>query len=126
MNEDNLDIEENGEAKINEDFDLARSNLLMLAKLSNQSVKELYNLANQSQNPRLYEALNTAIKSAVDANKTILDVHETVRRTSTIKGNQPQQITTQNNLYLTTSQLQEMIAKAKEPELIEHQANTES
>lgn len=108
------EVEVGGEKKLPDDFDKARSNVLGIIDTTTKAVAELYNLATQSQSARFYEALNATLKTAVDANRSLLDMHETVRRTSIMKQPPAPQSVTHNNLYITTSELQAMISRARE------------
>ena len=67
------DDDENLEA----DVKRVRESLIDLIAQGSESVKELMELACSSEHPRSYEVLHGFIKTMVDANKELLDIHKT-------------------------------------------------
>ena len=111
-----IEVEDNGTEKMAEDFDKARSNIDALTSISMKAVQDLNDLAMTSQLPKYYEVLNNTLKTAVDANRTLVELHRELREAAKMKQPPgPQSIT--NNLVLTTSELQEMLMNAKRAKL---------
>jgi len=93
------------------DFEKARLNLLQVSELATESIKELMEVASQSQHPRAYEALARMIESTVQVNRELLEAHHSIRRAAAVTAsatNKAKNIT--NNLFVgSTAQLQKML-----------------
>lgn len=59
-----------------EDFVKAKSNIAKLIEKGEDAVDGILQLAKESEQPRAYEVASTLIKTMVDANKELLDVHK--------------------------------------------------
>lgn len=103
--EDNLPIvgEDVKNIEAEEDFAQARENLSDLADAAMGAVKDLSEVAKQSQTARSYEALTTLIQAAVEANRTLVEIHN--ERKNPNKG--PEKVT--NQLVITTKDLLEIV-----------------
>lgn len=96
-----------------EDFDYARNNLKDVIDRGNDALEQLIDIADQSQHPRAYEVISTLMNTLVSANKDLLDLSKKKKDIMTTdKKEGPQTIN--NNLILTTAELQKMIAGSKE------------
>jgi dTDP-D-glucose 4,6-dehydratase len=60
----------------NEDFAKARQNIATLIEKGESAVDGILQLAKESEHPRAYEVASTLIKTMVEANKELLDVHK--------------------------------------------------
>jgi hypothetical protein len=67
-------VEDTGEK--NEDFAKARQNIATLIEKGESAVDGILQLAKESEHPRAYEVASTLIKTMVEANKELLDVHK--------------------------------------------------
>ena len=100
--------------QIETDVDYVRGNLYDMIEHGTRSMDELMSIANQSQHPRAYEVISTMMKTLVDTNKELLDMHEKKRK---LLGNEPEKKpeTVNNNLFVgSTKDLLEMIKKQNE------------
>jgi hypothetical protein len=96
-----------------EDYDYARANLKDAIDRGNEALEQLIDIADQSQHPRAYEVISTLINTIVSANKDLLDLAKKKKDiTAADKKEGPQTIN--NNLILTTAELQKLIAGNKE------------
>lgn len=96
------------------DFEHVRRNLYDLIEKGARSLDELSAIADQSQNPRSYEVLSGMIKTLVDTNKDLLDIHEKKKKILS-KENENASKTVNNNLYVgSTSELLKMIRDENE------------
>jgi hypothetical protein len=95
------------------DIELARSNIKNIIEHGDDSLKEMINLAKQSESPRAYEVAATLMKTLLDANKDFVEM-------STKKKYAKEEIlhpkdeaattnVTNNNLILSTTDLLKMI-----------------
>lgn len=64
---------------IDEDFEEVRSNLKTLIEKGSAAAEEMFSIAQQSQNPKAYEALSTMINTMINANKQLMDTHKQAR-----------------------------------------------
>jgi hypothetical protein len=96
-----------------EDFDYARDNIKGAIDSGTEALEQLIDIADQSQHPRAYEVISTLINTIVSANKDLLDLSKKKKDiTAADKKDGPQTIN--NNLILTTADLQKMLAANKE------------
>lgn len=63
-----------------EDFNKARDNVLNIIEKSTIALEDFSELAQQSGHPKSYEALAALIKTTLEANKALLDLHQTEKR----------------------------------------------
>lgn len=61
--------------KADDDYEYARNNLKDMIDHSKLALDELYNIASVTEAPRAFEVYSTLIKSTVEANKELLDLH---------------------------------------------------
>jgi hypothetical protein len=96
-----------------EDFDYARDNIKGAIDNGTEALEQLIDIADQSQHPRAYEVISTLINTIVSANKDLLDLSKKKKEIAAVdKKEGPQTIN--NNLILTTADLQKMLAANKE------------
>jgi hypothetical protein len=96
-----------------EDFDYARANLKDVIDKGSDALEQLIDIADQSQHPRAYEVISTLMNTIVSANKDLLDLSKKKKDIiASDKKDGPQTIN--NNLILTTADLQKMLAANKE------------
>lgn len=62
--------------KFNSDFEKSRENLMSIIETGQSALNEISVLASQSGNFKDYEALSHLLKTLIDANKTLLDLHQ--------------------------------------------------
>ena len=100
-----------------QDFDRTRTNVLNIIEKSNIALEDFSELAQQSGHPKSYEALAALIKTTLEANKTLLDLHQTSKRfTGEAKsGGKSGQINTNGNTNIimvgTTKEMLAMLRK---------------
>jgi hypothetical protein len=96
-----------------EDFDYARSNLKEVIDKGGEALQQLIDIADQSQHPRAYEVIATLMNTLVGANKDLMDLSKKKKDIMAAdKKEGPQTIN--NNLILTTAELQKMLTAKKE------------
>ena len=69
-------------------------------------------IAKQSENARAFEVVGQLIKSGLDANKELMNLHKTKKELSAEKG--PSQITNQAVFVGSTAELQKLLKMKKE------------
>lgn len=99
------------EKQIETDADYVRGNLYDIIDKGTRSMDELLAIADQSQHPRAYEVISTMMKTLVDTNKELLDMHGKKKKLLDTQ----QQKTTEtvnNNLFVgSTKDVLDMIKK---------------
>ena len=113
---------------IKDDYDFARSQYYNLAEKGNEAIDLMMDLARESEHPRAFEALSTAIKQNAEVADKLMKLHKEKKEVETINQAALPNNMTQNNLYVgSATDLQKMlIQKAKEKEtIIESNTNKE-
>jgi hypothetical protein len=98
------------QTELQEDFDIARTNLNEAVELAQQAYKDLSSLTKQMQSPRAYDALSKLLGSIVAANKAVVEIHKNRQDVDDVPI--PQNITN-NTLVMTTAEMQEYINEAR-------------
>ena len=98
---------------IDDDYKYARENLKEIIDSAQQSIADLASIASTSESPRAYEVLSTMMKTIVDANKDLLDIHKSVKKLKEDNNTSaPKNVT--NALYVgSTSDLMNLIKDNK-------------
>jgi len=104
---------------IEEDYDFARSQYYNLAEKGNEAIDLMMDLARESEHPRAFEVLSTAIKQNAEVADKLMKLHKERKEVETSTAALPNNMT-QNNLYVgSATDLQKMlIQKAKEKETV--------
>jgi hypothetical protein len=64
-------------AAARDDFDTVRNNLLELIDVGKDAIGNVADLADQSQAFKYYEVLNGLLKTAIEGNRELLNIHKT-------------------------------------------------
>jgi hypothetical protein len=104
---------------IEEDYDFARSQYYNLAEKGNEAIDLMMDLARESEHPRAFEVLSTAIKQNAEVADKLMKLHKERKEVETPTAALANSMT-QNNLYVgSATDLQKMlIQKAKEKETV--------
>lgn len=94
-----------------EDFDYARDNLKEVIDHGKEALAQLIDIADQSQHPRAYEVIATVINTIASANKDLLDLS---KKRKELQKKEEGPTTVNNNLILTTADLQKLLAGKKD------------
>jgi hypothetical protein len=87
---------------VDDDFNHAREKLIETIANCQTAIDQLMALADQSQAARYYEALNSTMKTMVDASKSLLDIQQQVRDINRDEAEGPRG-TVHNNLFVGSS-----------------------
>jgi gas vesicle protein len=97
---------------IDDDYKYARENLKEIIDSAQQSIADLASIASTSESPRAYEVLSTMMKTIVDANHGLLDIHKSVKKLKEDTDSAPKNVT--NALFVgSTSDLMKAIKDNK-------------
>ena len=91
-----------------DDFEFARNKLRHLLDKGEVALEKMIEIADLSQHPRSYEVVSTLIDSLSSASKDLLELAEKNKR---INGSTEEHKTINNNLYISTAELQKLISK---------------
>jgi hypothetical protein len=89
------------------DIELAKKNIENIIQLGDDSVKEMVEIAKQSESPRAFEVVSTLMKTLLDANKDYVEMSTKKRYAKEEKQAETQ--VTNNNLIVSTADLLKMI-----------------
>jgi len=102
--------------QIETDANYVRQNLYDLIEKGHSAIDEMMAIADQSQHPRSYEVLAAMIKTMVETNKDLLDVHEKKKKLTKDDIDKVARDTINNNLFVgSTSDLLKILNKDDEP-----------
>lgn len=94
------------------DMEKARKNIQNIIEQGDDALKEMMDLAKQSESPRAFEVASTLMKTLLDANKDFVDM-STKKKYAIEERNGPKEAAqtnvTNNNLILSTVDLLKMI-----------------
>lgn len=106
-----LALAEQNAAENLKDIELARKNIENIIELGDTAVKEMVEIAKQSESPRAFEVVSTLMKTLLDANKDYVEMSTKKRYAS--EEQTPQTQVTNNNLILSTADLLKMMKGEK-------------
>ena len=89
------------------DIELARRNIENIIGLGDDAVKEMVEIAKQSESPRAFEVVSQLMKTLLDANKDYVDMSTKKRYAKEEQA--PATQVTNNNLIVSTADLLKMI-----------------
>jgi hypothetical protein len=92
------------------DIELARSNVQSIIELGDDAVKEMVEIAKQSESPRAFEVVSTLMKTLLDANKEFVNISSQKKLVKDEEQyGRPETNVTNNNLIVSTADLLSMI-----------------
>jgi hypothetical protein len=101
-------IDDAGAEENLKDIELAKANIENIISLGDDSVKEMVEIAKQSESPRAFEVVSTLMKTLLDANKDYVEM-STKKRYAKEEANPAKNEVTNNNLIVSTADLLKMI-----------------
>lgn len=91
-----------------EDLELARQNVQNIIEMGDDAVREMIEIAKQSESPRAFEVVSTLMKTLLDANKDYVDI-SSKKKFERTDGSSRQTNVTNNNLIVSTADLLRMM-----------------
>ena len=93
-----------------EDFSKAKDNIAKLIEKGEEAVNGILQLAKESEQPRAYEVASTLIKTMVEANKELLDVHKQKKELDKEEYSGPAKAVQNNTVFVgSTKELQQQL-----------------
>lgn len=97
------------------DYEYARQNLYDVIEKGSSALEDIMDIAKQSESPRAFEVATNLIKTMVEANKDLLELAKTKKELER-EDVAPTNITTNNNLNITSADLLKLIKNQKDAE----------
>ena len=102
---------ESTDKDVDNDYQHVRSSLQLLGMKGQEALDGALEVATESEHPRAYEVVGGLIKTLSDNNARIMDLHKQVKEIKHKEAAPGQQDVTNNNLVISTTDLQKMLAK---------------
>ena len=102
------------------DYNMVRNNLKDIIATSTAAIDGILNVASEGESPRAYEVVSQLIKTTLEANESLVDLHKKVKDIEHTE--EKQQKVTNNNMFVgSTKELLSMIkdSSKKAVEIIE-------
>lgn len=96
------------------DIELARQNVQNIIEMGDDAVKEMVEIAKQSESPRAFEVVSTLMKTLLDANKDFVDLSNKKKFEKEAQPTRNETNVTNNNLIVSTADLLKMIKGEKD------------
>ena len=103
-----VELEANDKENI-QDIELARQNVRNIIDLGDDAVREMVEIAKQSESPRAFEVVSTLMKTLLDANKEYVEISSKKKYAKEETGEKPASQVTNNNLIISTADLLKMM-----------------
>ena len=101
------------DSNIENDFKYTRENLYSIIEQGSRALEDMIDVAKASEHPRAYEVVSTLMKTIVDANKDLLDLSKKRKEIQREEQKDSPQ-TVNNNLFVSTAELQKMIENSRD------------
>jgi hypothetical protein len=98
---------------IDNDHQFARENIHKVVQQTSRAVEQLSQLAVLSQDPEHFDALSKLVQTMVNASEQLIKLNEVQQKIKVRENGDVGAKTINNNLYLTTADLQKMIQQHK-------------
>lgn len=108
------------------DYQMVRDNLKHIIETSSVAIDGILNVASEGESPRAYEVVSQLIKTTLEANESLVNLHKKIKDIEHISESKPGDSAniTNNSIYVgSTKELLDMIRKNKnqDQEIIDHQ-----
>jgi dTDP-D-glucose 4,6-dehydratase len=103
-------VEVNSNGDKDDDFNVARENITKLIARGEEAVDGILKLASESEQPRAYEVASNLIKTMVEANKDLLDIHKQKKDLEKEEYKGPAKAVQNNTVFVgSTKELQQQL-----------------
>lgn len=100
---------------LSDDFDMARENIRSVLDQGSDVLEDMIALAKASDHPRAFEVAGNLMKTLVEANKDLIDIHEKRKKISGVSiENQSAQTINNNTIVSSPAEIAEMLRQQKE------------
>ena len=101
------------------DYQMVRDNLKHIIETSSVAIDGILNVASEGESPRAYEVVSQLIKTTLEANESLINLHKRIKDIEHLdeKKEQSQNQITNNSIYVgSTKELLSMIRDRNKPE----------
>lgn len=104
-------VTEKLEQAADEDFEEVRLNLKSIIDTSNTAVQGILNVAKEGEEPRAYEVVSDLIKTSLDANSKLMQLHKSIKdiKKKTGESTKSQNVTNNNVFVGSTAELSKFV-----------------
>lgn len=93
-----------------QDYEYSRDTYYELLEKGKEALEDMIQVARESEHPRAFEVLSGMIKNISDVNDRLMDLNK--KQKDLEKKDEPKQIENQqNNFFLSTAEVQKMLAQ---------------
>jgi len=100
------------DSRIEEDYEYTRTKIKNATDQAEAALGEMMNLASMMQDPKAYQTVAILVKTIADTSKLLLDSAETVHKIKPSQTTDPQNVTNNLNMTMTTADLLNIVKKA--------------
>lgn len=109
---------DNLERDLKSDYEKTRENLDELIQKGNNALDDILSIARESERGRDFEVAATLLKTIVDTNEKVIDLHKKVRDIANYKQQSDNKTTIKNALFVgSTTELAKMVKQMKEKDI---------
>lgn len=103
--------------KIEDDYEVARSNLRELLLKGKEALETSLTVAKQSEHPRAFEVVGGLMKQLADINQQLMDIHQQKKKLEEPSKKESTRNTTNNAIFVgSTAELSKMISNMNKGE----------
>lgn len=107
---DTGEIIQKPEQKIEDDYDVARSNLRELLVKGQEALMQALEVAKQSEHPRAFEVVGNLMKQLADVNQQLMDLHQQKAKLDAPNKAEQAKVTNNNAIFVgSTAELNKLI-----------------
>ena len=98
---------------VDQDYEETRQNLRDLIDMSKKTLESMLNLADGMENPKAYSVAAELLRTAIDANYRLMELHKLAKSTQNEKVQKATNITNNSIIVSNTKDVMEMIKQSK-------------
>jgi len=95
--------------KSKQDYEYSRDTYYELIEKGKDALEDMIQVARESEHPRAFEVLSTLIKNVSDVNDKLMDLNKKQKELD--RKDEPKVENQQNNFFLSTAEVQKMLAQ---------------
>jgi hypothetical protein len=111
---------------IKDDYEYSRATYYELIEKGRESLDLMIEVARESEHPRAFEVLSNMIKGIADVNDKLMELNKITKSITEEKSGGAKEITNNNVFIGSTSDLQRMLIKANQENIIDGEVDSNS
>ncbi len=106
-----------GKLNLNDDYEKIRENLLELLDTGKEAIDDMLTIARETEKSKDFETVAILMKTVVEANQSVIDMHKKIREIANYKQNNSSDTKIQNALFVgSTTELSKMLKELNNQE----------